>query len=162
MAAMAVEASRLLEGSGLSLVVGLSVAEALDPEAQHLGLKWPNDLWVSDGSHRKLGAAVAQLLDGIDTFKTRVARVQNRALFEVPQILASLLANAGSAVPDGFAALGPLLHPAALERQQLHQTAGHTAGHHAEADQQMDSGARLATVRGRGTLHETPWMGTKP
>ena len=31
--------------SGLSLAVGLSVAESLHPD---IGLKWPNDLWVAD------------------------------------------------------------------------------------------------------------------
>jgi BirA family transcriptional regulator, biotin operon repressor / biotin---[acetyl-CoA-carboxylase] ligase len=30
--------------SGLSLAVGLAVAEALDPDGQRVGLKWPNDL----------------------------------------------------------------------------------------------------------------------
>src|SRR5450830_1716922 len=35
--------------SGLSLAVGLSVAESLDPDARAgLGLKWPNDLWRHD------------------------------------------------------------------------------------------------------------------
>ena len=33
--------------SGLSLAVGLSVVENLDPQgALRLGLKWPNDIWV--------------------------------------------------------------------------------------------------------------------
>jgi BirA family biotin operon repressor/biotin-[acetyl-CoA-carboxylase] ligase len=33
--------------SGLSLAVGLSVVESLDPQgALGLGLKWPNDIWV--------------------------------------------------------------------------------------------------------------------
>ncbi|HEY9222606.1 MAG TPA: biotin--[acetyl-CoA-carboxylase] ligase [Variovorax sp.] len=35
--------------SGLSLAVGVSVAESLDPEASAgVRLKWPNDLWVND------------------------------------------------------------------------------------------------------------------
>ncbi len=40
--------------SGLSLVVGVAVAEALHPR---VGLKWPNDLWV-DG--RKLGGILVE------------------------------------------------------------------------------------------------------
>jgi BirA family biotin operon repressor/biotin-[acetyl-CoA-carboxylase] ligase len=32
--------------SGLSLAVGLAVAEALDPQGRRLGLKWPNDLML--------------------------------------------------------------------------------------------------------------------
>ena len=34
--------------SGLSLAVGLAVAEALDPEGRRLGLKWPNDIILRD------------------------------------------------------------------------------------------------------------------
>lgn len=37
------------EWSGLSLAVGVSVAESLDPTGSaHVRLKWPNDLWVDD------------------------------------------------------------------------------------------------------------------
>ena len=38
--------------SGLSLAVGVALAEALDPSpsgAPRIGLKWPNDLWLMDG-----------------------------------------------------------------------------------------------------------------
>jgi BirA family biotin operon repressor/biotin-[acetyl-CoA-carboxylase] ligase len=35
--------------SGLSLAVGVAVAESLDPSGAHkVGLKWPNDVWVND------------------------------------------------------------------------------------------------------------------
>jgi len=40
--------------SGLSLVVGLSLAESLHPQ---IGLKWPNDLWWQD---RKLGGILVE------------------------------------------------------------------------------------------------------
>ena len=40
--------------SGLSLAVGVSLAESLDPRVQ---LKWPNDLWVED---RKLGGILIE------------------------------------------------------------------------------------------------------
>lgn len=44
--------------SGLSLAVGVSVAESLDPSnAVGLALKWPNDLWVGD---RKLGGILIE------------------------------------------------------------------------------------------------------
>lgn len=37
--------------SGLSLAVGVALAEALDPAGQHrVRLKWPNDLWLVDGA----------------------------------------------------------------------------------------------------------------
>ena len=56
--------------SGLSLVVGISVAESLDPpeagQARHaarprIGLKWPNDLWLSTPQgERKLGGILVE------------------------------------------------------------------------------------------------------
>jgi hypothetical protein len=45
------------------------------------------------GSFRGVDSAVAQLLDGLDGFRTRVGRIQNRALFEIPDILAWVLAE---------------------------------------------------------------------
>lgn len=48
--------------SGLSLAVGLSLAESLDPDAQAgLGLKWPNDLWRQDC---KLGGILIETAGG--------------------------------------------------------------------------------------------------
>ena len=41
--------------SGLSLAVGVSVAESLDPAVR---LKWPNDLWLADD--RKLGGILVE------------------------------------------------------------------------------------------------------
>lgn len=52
--------------SGLSLVVGLAVADALDPpvdaQAPRIALKWPNDLWLLDtpASGRKLGGVLIE------------------------------------------------------------------------------------------------------
>lgn len=44
--------------SGLSLAVGVSVAQSLDPsKAGGISLKWPNDLWVED---RKLGGILIE------------------------------------------------------------------------------------------------------
>lgn len=49
---------------GLSLVVGISLAESLDPGNAHatrLGLKWPNDLWLSDSQgERKLAGVLVE------------------------------------------------------------------------------------------------------
>ena len=39
---------RRADWSGLSLAVGLALAEALDPPGRQLGLKWPNDLILCD------------------------------------------------------------------------------------------------------------------
>jgi BirA family transcriptional regulator, biotin operon repressor / biotin---[acetyl-CoA-carboxylase] ligase len=57
--------------SGLSLAVGISLAESLDPAnaAPHrIALKWPNDLWLVDGkTERKLGGILVETAswDGI-------------------------------------------------------------------------------------------------
>lgn len=51
-----------VEWSGLSLAVGVSIAENLQPVplpgAARIGLKWPNDLWLDDG--RKLGGILVE------------------------------------------------------------------------------------------------------
>ena len=44
--------------SGLSLAVGVALAEAIDPAGSWLRLKWPNDLWLADG--RKLGGILVE------------------------------------------------------------------------------------------------------
>lgn len=52
--------------SGLSLAVGVALAEALDAVAEtpppRIGLKWPNDLWLLDapGRGRKLGGVLIE------------------------------------------------------------------------------------------------------
>ena len=47
-----------LEWTGLSLAVGVSVAQSLHPK---IGLKWPNDLWLSDEkSDRKLAGILIE------------------------------------------------------------------------------------------------------
>jgi len=54
------------EWSGLSLAVGVALAEALDPRAAaaapRIGLKWPNDLWLLEGPGRgrKLGGVLIE------------------------------------------------------------------------------------------------------
>jgi BirA family biotin operon repressor/biotin-[acetyl-CoA-carboxylase] ligase len=60
----------LADWSGLSLAVGVALAEALDPlapgAAPRIGLKWPNDLWLMDDfapasrSGRKLGGVLIE------------------------------------------------------------------------------------------------------
>jgi BirA family transcriptional regulator, biotin operon repressor / biotin---[acetyl-CoA-carboxylase] ligase len=62
--------------SGLSLAIGVALAEALDPkgrrDAPWLGLKWPNDLmWVDgDGSARKIGGI---LIESVPVGQRRMA-----------------------------------------------------------------------------------------
>jgi UDP-N-acetylglucosamine:LPS N-acetylglucosamine transferase len=47
-------------------------------------------------SHRAVGAAVRTLLQRLPEFKANVARMDNRALFEVPEVLARILERAGA------------------------------------------------------------------
>ncbi len=58
-----------VDWSGLSLAVGVSVAESLQPElpavgndqAARIGLKWPNDLWLGGANgDRKLGGILVE------------------------------------------------------------------------------------------------------
>lgn len=53
-----------VDWSGLSLAVGVSVSESLDPprKAQHrIGLKWPNDLWLTSAhGERKLAGILVE------------------------------------------------------------------------------------------------------
>lgn len=44
--------------SGLSLAIGAVLADAIEPRPQRLQLKWPNDLWLSDG--RKLAGILVE------------------------------------------------------------------------------------------------------
>lgn len=58
------------EWSGLSLAVGLALADALDPATEaapsnpRIGLKWPNDLWLLEapGAGRKLGGILIETI----------------------------------------------------------------------------------------------------
>jgi len=65
--------------SGLSLAVGLALAEALEPDGRRLRLKWPNDLVVADagepageasGLGRKLGGI---LIESVSVGEQRAA-----------------------------------------------------------------------------------------
>lgn len=56
---------RAADLSGLSLAVGVGLAEALDPAHRprsHIAIKWPNDLWLagSDGLRGKLGGILIE------------------------------------------------------------------------------------------------------
>ena len=53
---------------GLSLAVGVAIADALDPprgEAPRIGLKWPNDLWLVDREPLASGPSGGRKLAGI-------------------------------------------------------------------------------------------------
>ena len=79
--------------SGLSLAVGLALAEALDPQpaggAPRIGLKWPNDLWLIDGPAgsgwgRKLGGILIETVSaGVGAGVSAGSRAQRLAVVGV-------------------------------------------------------------------------------
>ena len=83
--------------SGLSLAVGLSLAESLHPD---VGLKWPNDLWFQD---RKLGGILveaasmggrSQVVVGVGlNIRPRPAEGLNTAPAALTELLPSLTAS---------------------------------------------------------------------
>jgi BirA family transcriptional regulator, biotin operon repressor / biotin---[acetyl-CoA-carboxylase] ligase len=110
--------------SGLSLVVGISLAESLDPGGSRIGLKWPNDLWLQgekgEQGERKLGGILVETasVDGVSGPRYVVIGVGIN--IKPLQLAASAVAAtpAGSAVAPGcLQELFPELDaPAALLR----------------------------------------------
>jgi BirA family biotin operon repressor/biotin-[acetyl-CoA-carboxylase] ligase len=103
--------------SGLSLAVGVAVADALEPpaadSAARIGLKWPNDLWLMDapGRGRKLGGI---LIETLAVGERRMA-VVGIGLNVLPQPAAADFAS-------GFACLQEL-HPGIDAPQALQRVA---------------------------------------
>nr|WP_088284626.1 biotin--[acetyl-CoA-carboxylase] ligase [Ideonella sp. A 288] len=109
--------------SGLSLAVGLALAEALDPpvpgqtagQVPRIGLKWPNDLMLvqPDGLPHKLGGI---LIESVAAAGQRMA-VVGVGLNIVPQARSGLPVQALSQGYGGVQALHPALDaPATLAR----------------------------------------------
>lgn len=69
-----------------------------------------NGVGIVHGSFGTIERAVAQLLNGMDAFKARVRQMENRALFEVPEILDRILVQAAEHVDRGIDT--GLRHPA--------------------------------------------------
>ena len=99
--------------SGLSLVVGISLAESLDPGGSvhkgggRIGLKWPNDLWLAGAQgERKLGGILVETasVDGGNSVKgLRYVVIGVGINIKPLQLAASSAATtpAGSAVAPG-------------------------------------------------------------
>ena len=89
--------------SGLSLAVGVCVAESLDPAVR---LKWPNDLWLADD--RKLGGIL------VETASFAPAQPPAGADAVAPRyVVIGIGINITPRTPGG--AGGPSTHPAALQ-----------------------------------------------
>ena len=114
-----------MDWSGLSLAVGLALADALDPldpldplpadahraaaGAPRIGLKWPNDLWLLDGP---LGAGAGRKLGGI-LIETVSAGAAVAAGLEAPRLAVvgvglNLLPQAADGLSQGYACLQEL------------------------------------------------------
>ena len=104
--------------SGLSLAVGLSVAQSLHPA---IGLKWPNDLWLGQ---RKLGGI---LIETASTGSLRYAVMGVGLNIRLPQQTELRTAPAGlDEVLPGMTAPHALLQiaPALIETMQLFEQRG--------------------------------------
>ena len=105
--------------SGLSLAVGVTLADALEPpqpgRASRLLLKWPNDLWLADGPGRgrKLGGVLIE---------TVAIGNQRMVVVGIGLNITPLAAPAGQAFATGFACLQEL-DPAASPPAALHRIA---------------------------------------
>ncbi len=109
--------------SGLSLAVGVSVAESLQPvlpspggATPRIGLKWPNDLWL-DGD-RKLGGILVETASFVAPQAAGTA--QSGVRYVVVGIGINLLLRPGDGMntpPASLSEVDPALDaPAALER----------------------------------------------
>ena len=114
-----------IELSGLSLAVGVALAEALDPGppgALRIGLKWPNDLWLvgADEPGRKLGGVLIETVPrgsgrvavigiGLNLLEQRVAGASSGVAW-LAEIDAAGAANAPALLERLAAALAATLH----------------------------------------------------
>jgi BirA family biotin operon repressor/biotin-[acetyl-CoA-carboxylase] ligase len=98
------------EWSGLSLAVGVALADALDtpaegsePATPRLMLKWPNDLWLADGPGRgrKLGGV---LIETVAVGERRMC-VVGVGLNVLPQPAVGAYGSAGPGLGSGYACL---------------------------------------------------------
>lgn len=112
---------RAADWSGLSLVVGLALAEALGPAVR---LKWPNDLWLLDasGAGRKLGGILIETVAGPEPRQAVIGVGLNIAAVAVPDgrnDAASLHdLQPGATAPDTLLQLAPALLAAVLRFEQ--------------------------------------------
>ena len=80
---------------------------------------------------RTIDLAVARLLDRLEDFQASVRRIDNRALFEVPDILAAILAQASTVTSAEAFATGDRHTPGAApgpERARTRTRSGQGSG----------------------------------
>ena len=89
--------------SGLSLAVGISVAESLDPGNAGVRLKWPNDLWLADAKtgDRKLGGILVETASWEGVRYVVIGVGINIRPVTLPAVLPGLAEAAPAAIPPG-------------------------------------------------------------
>jgi len=108
--------------SGLSLAVGVALADALDPpqpgQPPRLGLKWPNDLLLLDGHPAAAGGAAGRKLGGILIETVQVGERRMAVVGIGLNVLPQALPADAPALSWGYACLQELTYgltaPAAL------------------------------------------------
>ncbi|MEO7008275.1 MAG: biotin--[acetyl-CoA-carboxylase] ligase [Caldimonas sp.] len=141
-----------VDWSGLSLAVGVALADALDPtvegRAARIALKWPNDLWLLDepGRGRKLGGV---LIESIPFGAKRVAVVGvglNVRPAAAHADFASGYACMQELMPSASApALLAEAAPALVEALQLFERSGFAAFHERYAARDLLFGQAVRT-----------------
>lgn len=98
---------------GLSLAVGLAVAEALSdlPGADRIGLKWPNDLWLR-GEDRKLAGILVEAQAGAHLSGPRWT-VVGIGINVLPLPGSGAASGSGEGLRSGYACLQELGEPGA-------------------------------------------------
>ncbi len=108
---------------GLSLAVGLAVAQALDPDGRHLGLKWPNDVLLRDPAGPPPGRKLAGILvETVGLGTAHGAVVIGIGVNVQPLPDAGVAAAAAGVAPLPRAAWSEV-HPGATAPQALHAIA---------------------------------------
>ena len=87
-------------------VITVRNAWAMPQERYNTEWVQENRLGIVARSMRKLRPSVVELLSRLDEFKHNVRQVENQAIFEVPEILAGILAAQDTPVPWQAATLG--------------------------------------------------------
>lgn len=104
---------------GLSLVVGLAVAHALDPDGDRLGLKWPNDVLLRDPAGPPPGRKLAGILVETVGLGTAHGAVVIGIGVNVRPLQEDGLSTAASGVPPLPRAAWSEFHPDATAPQAL-------------------------------------------
>jgi UDP-N-acetylglucosamine:LPS N-acetylglucosamine transferase len=89
--------------SGLPVIVARN-AWTMPQERYNTQWVRENGLGLVLSSFRRIDTAVTELLDRLDDFKSATRRLDNQALFEVPEILAGILEGSEALLPTPLAA----------------------------------------------------------